>query len=119
MAATPALPRPPTAGQRQPSCDLCGTPLERRERRRLVWASNLYGDLILAELCVPCASQADRLLKLYGARGSDAVTLSAETVSSVGPAKAQQIGGMLVRGLIYVLVAVAAFAVFTLVTSRG
>jgi hypothetical protein len=100
-------------------CDVCGAPRERGERRRLVWESGL-GDLVLADLCARCAGQSDRLLAMYGGRGRDAVRLTQEgSISAVERAPVRRVGGMIVRGLVYVLIAVAAFVLVTLVSSRS
>jgi hypothetical protein len=39
-------------------------------------------------------------------------------MSAVAPGPVQKVGGLLVRGLLYVLIALAAFVVVTFVTSR-
>jgi hypothetical protein len=103
-------------------CDVCGAPLPRGERWRLVWKSGLAGDLVLADLCASCAGEPDRLLAMYGGGGREAVRLTQEGLgSAVEPAagQLQRVGGMIVRGLVYVLIALAAFLVVTLVTSRA
>jgi hypothetical protein len=101
-------------------CDVCGTPRARGERLRLVWDSGLGGDLVLADLCDRCAGQADRLLEMHGGRGRTAMRLTqASLVSAPERARMQRVGGAIVRGLVYVLIALAAFVVFTFVTSRG
>jgi hypothetical protein len=103
-------------------CDLCGAPLPRGERWRLVWKSGLVGDLVLADLCARCAGESDRFLERYGGGGREAVRLTQERfVPAVEPApgQLQRVGGMIVRGLVYVLIALATFVVVTLVTSRG
>ena len=103
-----------------PVCDLCGAPLVRAERRRLVWDSGVGGDLVLADLCAACASESDRLLQLYGGRGRDRVRLVQEvTAHAAAEAPLRRIGGVTIRVLAYILIALAAFVVVTLVTSRG
>lgn len=100
-------------------CDVCGALLSRGERRRLVWNSGPGGDLVLAELCARCASQPDRLLERYGGRGRDALRITQETSAAVvEPAPMRRAGDMIVRALVYVLIALATFFVVTLVTSR-
>lgn len=101
-------------------CDVCGALRERRERRRLVWNSELGGDLVLADLCARCAGQSDQFLEMYGGRGRDAVRLTQEgLISAIERVPVRRVGGMIMRGLVYVLIAVAAFVVVTLVTSRS
>jgi hypothetical protein len=107
------------AAARQPVCDVCGRPRTRGERRRLVWHS-VGGDLVLADLCALCARESVRILEMYGGHGRDAVGL-VEEVSPVAVERApvRRVGGMLARGLIYVLIALATFVVVTFVTARG
>jgi hypothetical protein len=100
-------------------CDVCGEPHARGERRRLVWASGPDGDLVLADLCARCAGESHRFLVMYGGRGRDAVRLTHESSVSVKRAPVPRAAGMFVRGLLYVLVAVAAFVLVTLLTARG
>jgi hypothetical protein len=100
-------------------CDFCGRPRAWCERKRLVWDSCVDGDLVLAELCARCASHSKRLLEIYGGRGRDAVWLTPEpAVSSVARVRARRVGGVFLRGLVYVLMALASFVVVTLITSR-
>ncbi len=102
------------------ACDFCGAPRAGGERLRLVWDSELGGDLVLADLCDRCASQADRLLEMHGGRGRTAVRLTqASPVSVSREAPVQGVGGTILRGLAYVLIAVATFVAFTFVTTRG
>ena len=99
---------------------MCGAPRARAERRRLVWNSGLDGELVLADLCGRCTGQVDRLLEMYGGYGRNAVRLTQEEpVSARKAATVQRLGGFVVRGLLYVLIALAAFVVFTVVTSRA
>jgi hypothetical protein len=100
-------------------CDFCGGRRASGERRRLVWDSGIDGNLVLAELCARCASRSKRLLELYGGRGSDAVWLTPEpAASSLAGLRARRVGGVFLRGLVYVLMALASFVVVTLITSR-
>jgi hypothetical protein len=102
------------------ACDVCGAPRARGERRRLVWDSGVGGDLVVADLCARCAAESDRLLELYGGRGRDAVTVTQQgPVSAADWASMRRVGGVVVRGLVYVLIALAAFAVVTLITARN
>lgn|SRR5215207_324499 len=102
------------------ACDLCGAPRANGERRRFVWDSGLHGDLVLADLCSRCARQADRLLELYGGRDRNALRVTqGDRVPAPEATTVRRVGGMVVRGLLYVLIALAAFVVVTFVTSRG
>jgi hypothetical protein len=102
------------------ACDFCGGPRARGERLRLVWDSGLGGDLVIADLCDRCAGKADRLLEMYGGRGRTVMRLTqASPVSAPETAPLQRVGATIVRALVYVLIALATFVVFTVVTSRG
>jgi hypothetical protein len=101
-------------------CDVCAAPRPRGERRRLVWDSGLGGDLVLADLCGRCAAEVDRLLELYGGHGRNAIRLTqADAVSVRERAPVRKVGGIAVRGLFYLLIALASFLVVTFVTARG
>jgi hypothetical protein len=84
-----------------------------------VWASPDGTELVLAEPCNRCASQADGLLALYGGRGRHMVRLA-----QVGPpctpltVPRHRVSGFAARGLVYLLVATAAFLVVTLISSQ-
>jgi hypothetical protein len=70
-------------------------------------------------LCIRCAGQADRLLETYGGRGRDAMRVTqADAVSELERSPAHRVGGSLVRGVLYVLIALATFVVVTFVTSH-
>jgi hypothetical protein len=57
---------------------------------------------------------------MYGGRGRTAMRLTRATpVSAPKTAPIQRVGGTILRGLVYVLIALATFVVFTFVTSRG
>jgi hypothetical protein len=96
---------------------MCGGARERSERHRLVWDAGLGTELVLAELCGRCAERPGRLLEVYGGRGHGALR-----VTSVHAAREAQprhtMRGIILRGLVYVLVALAAFVVVTSVTSH-
>jgi len=110
----------PDGALRATACDVCAAPRSRRERWRLVWNSGVDGDLVLAELCARCASESEQLLAIYGGRGRDAIRLTQDgSVSGVEPAVVRRVGGMFVRVLIYVLIALSAFVVVTLITARS
>jgi hypothetical protein len=86
----------------------------------LVWESELAPGLVLAELCRHCATQADPLLELCGGRGRDAIGLVKE-VDSALPTRAAQLRvlGFTAHGILYLLIAIAAFLLVTLATTRG
>src|SRR5215204_6585475 len=90
-----------------PVCDFCGALRARGERRRLIWDSGLGGGLVLADLCGRCMSEAARLLELYGGHGRDAIRLTqAAPVSAAEKTPLQRVGGILVRSILYVLIAI-------------
>ena len=102
------------------TCDLCGAARTRSERQRLVWDTGLGIELILADLCRQCAGHPGPLLAIYGGRGHDALRVTqAEAVSARETAPGHTMRSIVLRGLVYVLVALAAFVVVTTVTSRG
>lgn len=85
----------------------------------MVWDSRRDGELVLAELCPRCAGQADELVALFGGRGREAMRLTQHV--AVSPAErmpVRRFGGVVVRGVVYVLVAVVAFFVITFLTAR-
>jgi hypothetical protein len=101
-------------------CDFCGAAPTSSERHRFVWDTGLGTELVLAELCGSCATEADLLLELYGGRGRDAIRLTQWTrVSEPERAPVRRVVDVVVRGLFYVLIALATFVVYTYVTSRG
>jgi hypothetical protein len=101
------------------TCDFCGAPRANRERQRLVWDSGRDGELVLAELCARCARRADELVALFGGRGREAMRLSQHVAASpVEPTPVRRVGGVVGRGVVYVLVAVVAFLVVTFLGAR-
>jgi predicted benzoate:H+ symporter BenE len=85
----------------------------------LVWDSGRDGELVLAELCARCAGQADELVAVFGGRGREAMRLTQHV--AVSPAErtpVRRVGGVVVRGVVYVLVGVVAFLVITFLTAR-
>lgn len=101
------------------ACDFCGAARARGERRRFVWNTGLGDELVLADLCGRCATEAVRLLAVYGGHGRKAIRfMQAAPVSAVEPGPVRRVGGILGRGLVYILIALAAFVVVTFVTSR-
>jgi type VI protein secretion system component VasF len=85
----------------------------------LVWDSGRGGELVLAELCARCAGQADELVTVFGGRGREAMRLTQRVaVSRAERTPVRRVGGVMVRGVVYVLVAVVAFLVITFLTAR-
>jgi hypothetical protein len=85
----------------------------------LVWDSGLDGELVLAELCARCAGQADELIAVFGGRGREALRLTQQVAVSPAERKPMlRVGGVVVRGVVYVLVAVVAFPMITFLTAR-
>jgi hypothetical protein len=119
MLAGTAARREPLDAPR-PACDFCRAPLVRGDRRRLTWDSGGSGDLVLADLCSPCANKATQLLDSYGGHGRNAIRLTqAAAVSAAETTRLRRAGDILVRNLLYALIALVAFVLVTLLTSRG
>jgi hypothetical protein len=98
---------------------MCGGARERSERHRLVWDAGLGTELVLAELCSRCAERPGRLLEVYGGRGHDALRVTSVRVHAAREAQPRHTTrGVILRALVYVLVALAAFVVVTSVTSH-
>jgi hypothetical protein len=84
-----------------------------------VWAGPAGTELVLAEPCQRCANQADRLLALYGGRGRHAVRLVRVGSRSMPPTVPRhRVSGFATRGLVYLLIAIAAFLLVTLINSQ-
>jgi hypothetical protein len=81
-----------------------------------VWAGPGGSELVLAEPCAHCASQAEGLLELYGGRGRHAVSLV--QVGPRIPLPRHRVSGFATRGLVYFLIAIAAFLLVTLISSQ-
>jgi hypothetical protein len=112
--------RNPTEPVAPSACDICGAARTRSERQRLVWDTGSGTELILAELCRHCATRPEALLETYGARSRGALRVTrADLVSEPETAPARAISGIVLRGIVYVLVALAAFVVVTTLTARG
>jgi hypothetical protein len=100
------------------ACDVCGNARTRGERHRLVWESVPANRLVLAELCRNCAMFADVLLDLYGGCGRDSVVLVHEIRASLPTRSVQpRVFGHVARGILYLLIALAAFVLVTMATS--
>jgi hypothetical protein len=96
------------------ACDFCGLPHSPFERRRVVWNSDPETELVLADLCNRCAADASRLLDLYGGHGRKAIRLTRGGRVAVSPATRV---ARLAHALVYLLVALAAFVLVTLISS--
>jgi hypothetical protein len=84
-----------------------------------MWETEGGDELVLADLCARCASDADRLLEVYGGRGRASMRITGPAAADAIPlALARRASGMLVRGAVYILIALATFFVVTLITSR-
>jgi hypothetical protein len=84
-----------------------------------VWAGPDGTELVLAEPCQRCASQADGLLARYGGRGRHAVRLvQAGPPCTPLTAPRHRVSGFATRGLVYLLIAIAAFLLVTLISSQ-
>jgi hypothetical protein len=84
-----------------------------------VWAGPDRTELVLAEPCERCASQADGLLELYGGRGRHAVRLVQVGPPCMPPtAPRHRVSGFATRGLVYLLIAIVAFLLVTLISSQ-
>jgi hypothetical protein len=95
-------------------CDFCGSGRSSLERQRVVWNGGVATDLVLADLCSRCAADGDRLLDLYGGRGRHKLRITQEKrVAPVPAARARTLG----RVLVYLLVGLASFILFTLISS--
>ena len=107
----------PVAPVASDTCDLCGGARERSERHRLVWDAGLGTELVLAELCRRCAERPGSLLEAYGGRGRDALKVTHVHVGRETE-PGHTVRGIILRGLVYILIAIAAFVVVTSVASR-
>jgi hypothetical protein len=95
-----------------PVCDFCRSALRREERHRLVWKSPFQAELVLADLCSRCASRGDDIVELYG--GREAITLVHEGQRAK---RYHGVVAFLIRGVVYLLIAVAFFLIVTLISS--
>ena len=100
-------------------CDLCGGARIRSERTRLIWDAGSGNELVLAELCRDCAAEPEAVLATYGAHSHGALrVIRADKLPEREAAPAHAIRGMVLRGLLYVLLALAAFVVVTVAFHR-
>lgn len=124
-AAPAALPATLAADSRPATtrlaCDVCGGRRRRYERHRLVWEPGRDTRLVLADLCGGCATLDDPLLDLYGGSGREAIRLVQEIRPSPPrqPRVRPRVVGLAARAGVYLLIAIAAFFLVTLVTSVG
>jgi hypothetical protein len=101
------------------TCDFCGARCEKWLRRRLMWATEADGQLVLADLCPRCASHADRLLRTYGGRGRESLRVTGPgTPNAIGFTFLRKTSGAVMRGAVYVLIALVTFLIVTLITAR-
>jgi hypothetical protein len=106
-------------GVAAPACDFCGAAYPKGQRRRLLWQTEGGDQLVLADLCARCASHADRLLEVYGGRGRASMRVTGPaTTDAIPVALVRRASGVLLRGAVYVLIALVTFFVVTLIISR-
>lgn len=73
---------------------------------------------MLADVCSACATQVDAILERHGGHGRNAIRLKQpDAVSRDGPAR--KLGGVAVRSIVYLWIALASFLLVTWLTSRG
>jgi hypothetical protein len=108
--------REPVAPVARLTCDMCGGARDGSERHRLVWDAGLGTELVLAELCSRCAERPGPLLEAYGGRGHAALRITHVQAARAAPRHAMR--STILRGLVYVLIALAAFVLVTSITSR-
>jgi hypothetical protein len=83
-----------------------------------VWVGPDGTELVLAEPCERCASQADGLLALYGGRGRHAVRLVQAGPRIPFTVPRHRVSRFATRGLVYLLIAIGAFLLVTLISSQ-
>ncbi len=113
----PAQPRVNEAvahGSRAPLCDFCRRSLIRGERHRLVWRRQSATELILADLCRRCATDAASLVDRYGGHGRAAIALVDDAWL---PTPQHRLFAPLARAAIYLLIALTFFLIVTLLSS--
>ena len=106
----------PVAPVARYTCDICGGARDGSQRHRLVWNTGLGTELVLAELCSRCADRPGPLLEVYGGRGHAALRIT--HVQAARAARWHAMQNTILRGLVYVLIALAAFVLVTSITSR-
>jgi hypothetical protein len=111
---------PSAGGVGASRCDFCGAACAESGRQRLLWRDKAGDEFVLADLCARCASDAPRLLEVYGGRGraSMRVTQSAPA-EGIRLLLVRRASGLLVRAAFYVLIALVTFFLVTLITSHG
>jgi hypothetical protein len=83
-----------------------------------MWRINGGEDLILADLCARCVARADRLLNVHGGRDRAAMRLTeSDAAAATALSRVRRVSGALMRGAVYILIALAVFFVVTLITS--
>jgi hypothetical protein len=108
--------REPVAPVARYTCDMGGGARDGSQRHRLVWDTGLGTELVLAELCSRCAGRPGPLLEVYGGRGHAALRVT--HVHAARAAQPHAMRGIILRGLVYALIALAAFVLVTSITSR-
>lgn len=83
-----------------------------------MWAGPDGTELLLAEPCQRCASQAEGLVELYGGRGRHAVRLVQAGNCIPLTVPRHRVSGFATRALVYLLIAVSAFVLVTLIGSQ-
>jgi hypothetical protein len=84
-----------------------------------MWVTKGGEDLVLADLCARCALRADRLLDVYGGRDRASMRLTeSDAADATALSRVRRASGALIRGAVYILIALAVFFVVTLITSR-
>jgi hypothetical protein len=100
-------------------CDFCGASYAKSERRRLIWQTEADGELVLANLCPRCVSNADRLLAAHGGRGRASLRVDApQRAETMRLRVLRTTSSAIVRTTIYLLIALATFFIVTLLTAR-
>jgi hypothetical protein len=84
-----------------------------------MWETEGGDELVLADLCARCAARGDRLLDVYGGRARASMRLAeSDAADATVPSLVGRVSGVLIRGAVYVLIALAVFFVVTLLTAR-
>ena len=84
-----------------------------------MWETETGAELVLADLCPRCTSNADRLLDLYGGRGRASLRVAGPSREAGIPVRIlRRTTGATLRAAFYVLIALATFFIVTLITAR-
>jgi hypothetical protein len=102
------------------ACDFCGAGREKAKRIQLVWLVERGNEVVLADLCERCATRQDRILRRYGGRGRDAMTIREPPPPPPAWIRlADRTELALLRGVLYVMIAVVFFFIVTYVTAHS